>query len=338
MRIPLFAASCASALILAVFLGPASGGGAPETDTKKFVIEALPDQLAARVESERKMLAEFGLADPDKTPKGVINALKVWAKFPAIKVCFFDSPKEVRARIAKIAAEWRTAIPGLPLDFGDLNDPRICKTSDVNHIRVGYAFAGYWSLVGTDSIRFAGQDEQSLNLEGFNTSPPPDDEYRATVLHEFGHAIGLNHEHQNPLSKCKDEFNWPEIYARLAQPPNEWSKEKVDFNMGALHEQGLIATKFDPQSIMLYTFPAWYYKTGEKATCYHAQNVNLSDGDKAIVAQLYPKDPKARAAMVDQIRAHHVAQIEASGQGAKSGVLQLIYEYLPKADEAPAKE
>jgi hypothetical protein len=332
MRVPVFAASLANALIQTAFLGPTTAGGTEKPDARIFVIEALPDELARRVESERKMLAEFGLGDPDKTPKGVINALKVWAKYPAIKVCFFPSEQRVRARIAKIAAEWRTAIPGLPLDFGDVNDPRICNTSDVNHIRVGYAFAGYWSLVGTDSIRFAGQDEQSLNLEGFDTSPPNDDEYRATVLHEFGHAIGLNHEHQNPMSKCKDEFDWPQIYAWLGGPPNNWSQEKVDFNMAALHEQGLIATEFDPRSIMLYTFPGWYYKAGEKATCYHTQNVNLSDGDKAIVTQLYPKDRKARAALVNQIREHHLVKVEKSGKaaGAKSGVLQLINEYLPE--------
>ena len=83
---------------------------------------------------------------------------------------------------------------------------------------------------------------------------------------------------------------------------------------------------------MLYTFPDWYYKAGKKATCFHEQNVNLSAGDKAIVTQLYPKDPKARTAIVNQIREHHLAQVEQSGKaaGAKSGVLQLINEYLPE--------
>jgi hypothetical protein len=306
---------------------------------EKFIIEALPDRLARRVDSQREMLLQFGLADPGKTPKGVINALKIWtADYPVIRVCFVSGSRQIRTRITRIAMEWRTAVPGLPLDFGELSNPRRCAANEVNHIRVTFRDSGYWSLVGTDSIRLAGQQEPSMNLEDFDTSPPNAGEFQATVLHEFGHAIGLEHEHQSPLAKCRDEFDWPRIYSWLAGPPNNWSKDIVDFNMRVLHQQGLLATKFDKQSIMLYTFPASYFKNGSSSTCYSDINAKLSVGDKEIVATLYPESRSARIAIVNRIREHHLAMIKALGQaeGAKSGVLQLIDEVLPARTDRSA--
>jgi hypothetical protein len=295
-----------------------------------FIIEALPDQLARRVATQKEMLRQFGLADPEKTSKGVINALKIWTTdYPQVKVCFFSGSKALRSRIAKIATEWKNAVPGIPFDFGDLDDPRICKSEGVNHIRVGFAFTGYWSLVGQDSIKLAGQDEQSMNFEGFDTSPPDDSEFQATVLHEFGHAVGLEHEHQNPLSKCKDEFDWDKIYKWLAA--NNWSKNVVDFNMGILNEQGLLMSSFDKKSIMLYTFPPEYFRQGTQATCYSPQNTSLSDGDKFIVSNLYPSAIKEKRDLENAIKNMHLDAIKASGQaeGAKAGVIQLIGGYMP---------
>jgi hypothetical protein len=304
-----------------------SSPGAPA-----FIIEALPDLLARRVEAQKELLRQFGLANPEKTSKGVVNALKIWTTdYRQVKVCFFSGSRALRSRIAKIAMEWKNAVPGIPLDFGDLEDPRNCKSEGVDHIRVGFAFTGYWSLVGQDSIKFAGQDEQSMNFAGFDTSPPDDSEFHATVLHEFGHAVGLEHEHQNPLSKCKDEFDWDKIYKWLAGPPNNWSKNVVDFNMGVLNEQGLLMSSFDKKSIMLYTFPPEYFGQGKQATCYSPQNTSLSDGDKFIVSKLYPRSDKEKKDLENEIKNAHLTAMKASGQteGAKAVVMQLIEGYMP---------
>jgi hypothetical protein len=303
-----------------------------DSEAPGFIIEALPDQLARRVQSQKDMLRQFGLGDPDKTAKGVINALKIWTtNYPEIKVCFFSGSQELRSRIAKIAMEWKSAVPGVPLDFADLDNPRLCKAGEVNHVRVGFKFPGYWSLVGQDSIKFAGQKEQSMNFEGFDTSLPNDATFHEVVLHEFGHAIGLEHEHQNPLSKCRDEFNWDKIYTWLAGPPNNWLKETTDYNMGVLNTPGLLTSTFDKKSIMLYTFPPAYFKQGTNASCYNPPNTSLSDGDKSIVAALYPQNRKEKLKLQDDIKNGHLDRIKASGQaeGAKSAVVQLIGEYMP---------
>jgi hypothetical protein len=101
--------------------------------------------------------------------------------------------------------------------------------------------------------------------------------------------------------------------------------------MGVLNEPGLYTTAFDNKSIMLYTFPASYFKSGTKSSCYSPANTVLSDGDKNIMAQLYPNSTAARIAMTSQIRDFHIQQIQSYGkaEGAKSAVLQIIKEYLP---------
>lgn len=54
---------------------------------------------------------------------------------------------------------------------------------------------GSWSYIGTDASRIP-LESFSMNL-GFVDRP--------TVLHEFGHALGLIHEHQSPF---EGGFKW----------------------------------------------------------------------------------------------------------------------------------
>jgi hypothetical protein len=110
-------------LVVSPFINP-DRAIAQKRDPAKFVIEALPEESARRVESERKMFRLFGLAEPDKTPKGVVNALKIWTyQYDKVRVCFLNGSKQARARVVKVAMEWKAAVPGLQLDFGSADLP-----------------------------------------------------------------------------------------------------------------------------------------------------------------------------------------------------------------------
>lgn len=54
---------------------------------------------------------------------------------------------------------------------------------------------GSWSYIGTDALHLP-KESASMNL-GFVDA--------ATVMHEFGHALGLIHEHQSPF---KGGYEW----------------------------------------------------------------------------------------------------------------------------------
>jgi hypothetical protein len=85
------------------------------------------------------------------------------------------------------------------------------STSDQNYaadIRIGFInqgdYAGNWSAVGTDSrdstVEGGAPNQGSMNFGGFDQQLPVD--WAGTVLHEFGHALGFEHEHQSPSGGC----------------------------------------------------------------------------------------------------------------------------------------
>ena len=107
----------------------------------------------------------------------------------------------------------------------------------------------------------------------------------AVVLHEFGHAIGLAHEHQNP--EVGIQWNEPAVIRDLSGPPNSWDVDTIRHNVlnKYTHDQ-VNGTEFDPQSIMLYSFPADWTLNG-----FHTEpNTKLSSVDEAFAAsaRMYP--------------------------------------------------
>lgn len=252
-----------------------------------FIIEQLPPHLQHRVSAQASTLQ---LTTIGSTEDYFVSKLKLWDNSTPIKVCFFGGSNELRKKITNIALEWTKVGGKLPLDFGDIDSPASCG-SNFFHIRVGFQYKGYWSTVGTDSVNLAAQYEQSMNLALFDVNPPAEPEFTKTVLHEFGHALGLQHEHQSYKSPCVDEFNWEAIYSYLKGPPNYWSVEQIDHNLKPRPNEGdSAASQFDVDSIMLYSFPKEFYKSGVASECHTDGNSMLSTQDKNAIKTFYPAD------------------------------------------------
>ncbi len=142
---------------------------------------------------------------------------------------------------------------------------------------------GSWSQLGTESRNTAaGIPEPSMNLGWINSSTPERTRH-GLILHEFGHALGLTHEHQNGLRYW--DWNINVIYEHYAHPPNQWDRAKVDLNVLAPIEGEPLRKNFlDQESIMLYSFPPHLFlKDGP-----NRENYQLSDLDKACMMWKYP--------------------------------------------------
>ena len=93
-------------------------------------------------------------------------------------------------------------------------------------------------------------------------------EFAHLILHELGHALALEHEHQSPEAKCDAEFDWAAVYARMDKDYG-WSKGEVDFNLRTKIDDGrLRVTPYDKTSIMHYYFEPWMFIKGIASNCY----------------------------------------------------------------------
>jgi hypothetical protein len=107
-----------------------------------------------------------------------------------------------------------------------------------------------------------------------------------TAGHEFGHAIGLAHEHQNPAGGI--QWNEAVVIREAAKSPNFWDEATTRHNILRKYSAAQVnGTAFDPDSIMLYFFPASWTLNGIGTKA----NEILSAMDKAFIAgaKMYPK-------------------------------------------------
>jgi hypothetical protein len=133
---------------------------------------------------------------------------------------------------------------------------------------------GAWSLIGNQCLDEEVKENSTMNLGWFDVP---------TTIHEFGHVLGLIHEHQN----VKDNpIKWDEdaVY-KWAASTQGWDKKTTDINILQKYDKTQInGTIFDPLSIMLYFFPA-ELTLNNKGT---RQNLRLSGYDVQFVNQSYP--------------------------------------------------
>ena len=78
------------------------------------------------------------------------------------------------------------------------------------------------------------------------------------VIHEFGHLLGMIHEHSREDADLK--WNKEYVYQVLGGPPNNWSRNQCDqqiFNQYKL--SSFNGSKYDKNSVMHYVFPNKFF-------------------------------------------------------------------------------
>jgi hypothetical protein len=175
--------------------------------------------------------------------RAAVERMKLWENGRTLKVKFLDGLPDVQAKVQAIAREWE-ALANLKLEF---------VTAGTAQIRISFAEEGFsWSTMGTDALTVSAA-KPTMNY-GWLEPVTPLREYQRVVRHEFGHALGMIHEHQNPAAQGQIPWDKPKVYAYYAQ--QGWSKEDVDFNIFEVYtEESTNHTAFDPTSIMEYAVP-----------------------------------------------------------------------------------
>lgn len=200
---------------------------------------------------------------------GVLDASAKWTNGAILQVRFLGGSPSVQQRIKQYARLWES-YANIKFNFIEYGNA---------DIRIGFNRGGYWSYAGTIAKRF-GQNEQTMNFEGFNDYTS-DTELKRTVLHEFGHALGLLHEHKSPLSRI--QWNKQRVYAYFLQTQG-WSPSQVDEQVLNRYSVTMSNNEYDPTSIMHYPIDRSLTIDGYSV----GWNTELSTGDKKLIGEMYP--------------------------------------------------
>ncbi len=209
-----------------------------------------------------------------KDRAALVKASK-WNSGDTITVSFLDGDPSVQDKVANVALGWTAPkLANLHFDFRK-------NTSDTL-VRISFQYSGSWSVIGTTCRQMTDQTKPTMNF-GWLTPQSADDEIRRVVLHEFGHALGLIHEHQNPAGGIK--WNRDTVIRDLSGPPNNWALDVIEHNMFepyAAAETNF--TKVDGTSIMMYPIPKNWTIDGFSV----GSNNQLSATDQQFIHQQYP--------------------------------------------------
>jgi hypothetical protein len=185
-------------------------------------------------------------ADPRRA-HAILSVGSKWVNQTVLHYCFFTSghfaiPKAEADAVRQAFATWKAV--GIGLDFTEVQ-----QLSEAE-VRIGYSVAdgSSASSVGRGVLQVPLNEPTTVYGWSLTTQYG-----RGTALHELGHVLGMEHEHQSPFAGIK----WHEqaVYDSLSQPPNGWNHATTYHNiLEKLSPQQVQGSAWDPDSIMEYEF------------------------------------------------------------------------------------
>jgi hypothetical protein len=233
------------------------------------------------------------------TPRLVTSFTKYWGRGRTLKVRFLGVvPDFLQQLIFDTACKW---LPHINLKF-------VLVATDKADIRIALDQPSHWSAIGTDALlayeyqeqptvgfdltrlvdisRLVAAQGSHLTVFDIRNFLTPD--FERIVLHEFGHVLGAEHEHQHPDANIPwDEEAVLRYYAGKGQS-EAFIRQNVLESYQAAEFSFL---DYDPHSIMHYDVPNELTRGNFEINNAYS---GLSEKDIALMAKIYGERPNSR--------------------------------------------
>lgn len=225
-------------------------------------------------------LTKLANQQPDPGVRYVLSRLLLWAPGQRLRGCFYEGTSEEKLLVT---AAVKKLLDGkgvnIEIEFGTAPDFQSCSGSE--ELRVSFANGCCSAFIGRTSLAAELKNRPSIKLQGITKYSP--EIAVQTVMHEFMHGLGLNHEHQSPSAPCK--FKKDEILAAYG-----WKDKDYNTNMKQLEQssRSYLWSSYDPSSIMKYYFDSSYLVDGDESKCFSKDNLLPSKRDYEGLRLAYP--------------------------------------------------
>lgn len=275
---------------------------------KEYITPSQIKQMAQQKLKAQGLRGKLSAAKEMKKLRAAFKVNSIW-KQDSLRISFLDGTtkqqefvmntiqKHLEPLCSKIQFQWNA-----PLGESD--------------IRISFKLPGQaWSMVGTDA-KSVPKNQPTMNFgwldDDTQFANPKTKNTGQVILHEFGHAMGMVHEHQNPKNN-PIIWNKPVVAAAL-QRTQGWGPQQIEHNMFAKYgdyerceevkalppsdpnrQKGIAdycsgeivnGSRYDVNSIMHYFYPAeWILEGPTKIPL----NIEYSELDKTWLRKYYGK-------------------------------------------------
>ncbi|MBK4988303.1 hypothetical protein [Pseudomonas sp. S36] len=198
---------------------------------------------------------------------------KLWKPGRLLKVSFVSKGSEaLKARIYELGRSW------IDLSSANLLMERVEDNDQSAEIRICCAPEAYLNgtHLGTNILE-SGSPNLMLCFE------PGEELFEFTVLHEFGHIFGLDHEHQHPEADIPWNDRAMQYYARELGGASEEEVRKQVFDKRPSAD--LVNIGYDPHSVMHYPVEPFLTTNGWQVGI----NAELTEKDLSFMREAYPR-------------------------------------------------
>lgn len=232
------------------------------------------DRYSSDSGSERTRVGAV-ISDFKFTPYGTANLDHRWRRSDGLTphsgvitlgVHFLNGTVDQKKMVEKAANMWLIGDLGTRLKF------QFGVDRSRSQISIQFGERGNNSIVGRESATYA-TTRPTMQLQ---------DMYEYIVTHEFGHALGLQHEHQNPATAIK----WKKATVIADMAKQGWTAKMCEDNIFTRFSKQYAcigSPAFDAKSIMLYPIPSYWTEDGYSSDT----NVAVSPNDTQCVVGLY---------------------------------------------------